>query len=392
MGKRLCQKREISAALTIVKKFFLALLAGLCVGQSASASDQVQFVFDLYHFAGNLSQAQRDALLASPQWKVAANYSLTIAIPGITAHWGSTGLLNMPTLVGNTKTVVLTGNAIQRQGTQLRFVLPNQISFPYRLSSFQISLPLTGFDNDFRLDEMYLVEDDKTGHNELPALFKASTFFLAGTLKTQGMLFRGNNQDPRTYGHGWMDGSGKFGYWPLHRFTFYRESFLFQDKPGHFQNDPKSLDPLPAELRNMKIYRSTMNTRQIDGHRIDFVDISATKERENCYSGDFTYEIVYVDGMPISYSRKSPDPDPAQCRGHYRSMEWGSDGKPFKHGGGLVEWVNNGSSVTYSDWNANCRAVAGGNNSNCNAPPPTQDQIAVIVADALRVRGWFISE
>jgi hypothetical protein len=375
-----------------MKKYLLALLAGLCVGQVARASDQEQFVFDLYHFAGNLSQAQRDALLASPQWKVSASYSPRILIPGITAHWGKDGVFfQMLTLLGDTKTVELTGSEIQRQGTELRFSLPKQMGFPqFRLSSFRISLPLAGFDNEFRLDEMYFVEEDKTGRNELPALLKASTFFLAGALKTQGMLFRGSNQDPGTYGHGWMDGSGEFGFWPLHRFAFYRQPSFFQDKPGHFQYEPKSLDPLPAELRNMKIYRATMLTRRIDGHRIDFVDISATEEREDCSSDDLKYEILYVDGMPISYTRRNPDPK--QCRVHYRYIEWGSDGKPFKFGGTLDERGNHGSQVSNLNWNANCRSVDSGKYSVCDAPPPTQVQIAEVVADARRVRGWFFSE
>jgi len=371
-----------------MKKYIIALLAGLCVWQPASASDQVQFVLDLYHFAGNLSQAQRDALLASPQWRVSASYSPGILIPGITASWERTGFLRIPTLTGDIKTVVLTESEIQRQGTELRFSLPKQMGFPqYQLSSFQISLHLAGYDNEKWLDALFFAVE--AGRSELPALFEASTFFLAGTLKTQGMLFR--SQD--IAGYGWQDNENeKFGFWPLHRFAFYRQPFLFQDKPGHFQNEPKSLDPLPAELRNMKINRATMRTRLIDGHRIDFVDISATEARVDCSSEYYQYEILYADGMPISYSHRTPDPDPLQCRGHYRDIKWGSDGKPFRFGGSLTEWRNHGSFVTYSNWHDNCRSVVSGNFSDCNAPPPTQDQIAEIVADARRVRGWFVSE
>lgn len=361
----------------------IAALLWLATATLAVADNEIEVALDLYHFAGNLDIEQRDALLASPDWKVSASYSPLVSVPGVTASWAKCGFLQLPCLRDHDEEIVLTGSALRRQGTELRFNLPRYKGVRrFRLSYVNVSLPLKRPDSLSGLSTYFFVTREDGVHVS-PVVLEAGAFLLAGTLRMEGEAFRARHFCPDREECWKKIEKGRYEFRPRHRFAFYRLAYLFPDKGRSLQQ------PLPGELENKKIYRATLSTRQVDGHRIDFVDVSATENRNDCSSDDLQYEILYVDGKPITYSRRMPDPDPGQCRGHYRRIEWGNDGKPITFGGMLVEWINHGSSITYFNWNARCDSVVAGNFSECNIPPPTAVQEAEIKADARRVREWF---
>ena len=380
--------REINAAMTIfdmpwavaVRQLAMALMLAM---PALAMAEDVEVALDLYHFAGDLDAGQRDALLASPDWKVSASYKPVVSVPGITASWSKCGFLALPCLRDDAETITLTGSAIRRQGTELRFSLPHYVGVRrFRLDYVNISLRLPGQANHSELATYFYV-DHQEGASVSPVILQADAFLLAGALSMQGESFRPRDYCPDQQECQEKSGSGRYVFRPRHRFAFYRQGYLF---PGPAQ---PLRQPIPPELADKKIYRASLHTRQIDGHRIDFVDISAADKREDCFSNDLKYEIVYVDGEAISFSRRYPDP--AQCRGRYQRIEWGNDGKPLAFGGMRVNWINHGSSVTYFDWKADCRSVAAGNHGACNLPAPTPAQQAEIRAEAKRVRGWFLS-
>ena len=363
-------------------RHFLMAVALAVTVPVASAGD-VEVALDLYHFAGNLSVEQRDALLASPDWKVQASYSPLASVPGITASWSKCGFLSLPCLRDDGEDIILTGSAIRRQGTELRFSLPRYVGVRrFRLAYVSVSLQLPEQRGQSNLLTYFYI-NRKDGVKTSPVVLQAGTFLLAGTLSVQGESFQARYDCSDLLDCSAKADNGRYGFPARHRFSFYRQGYLFPDPA-------QSLGPpLPAELAEMKIYRAVLHTRQEDGHRIDFVDIAATENRDGCSSDDLQYEILYVDGAVIAFSRRMPDPDPAQCRGHYQHIEWGNDGKPLAFGGMQVDWINHGSSVTYFNWRDNCLSVSEGNHNKCNIPPPTAIQEAEIRAEAKRVREWF---
>lgn len=368
---------------------FLSLVAACWVAASASAlaADAVEVSLDLYHFAGNLDEGRRNALLASPDWKVSASYAPSLKIPGVTASWARCGFLSLPCLQADSEEVTLTGSAIQRQGTELRFKLPHHRGVRrFRLSTVTISLPLAGIQDESALETYFFMAGKGDGGVQAaPVVLEANTFFLAGTLRVEGESFRPRNYCPES-GRCWKKAdNGRYVFQPSHRYALYRIGMLFP----HDREQPLQ-QPFPGELVGMKLYRARMLTRTVDGRRIDLVDVSATAEREDCSSDDLQYEILYVDGDVIEYSRRAPDPDPGQCRGHHARLAWGDDGQPITFGHSLTEWINHGSSVTSFSWNAGCSAVVSGNYRDCNGAAPTAARERETKADAARVRRWFV--
>ena len=365
----------------------LSLAAGGCAASAVLAADEVEVSLDLYHFAGNLDEEGRNALLASPDWKVSASYAPLLKVPGVTASWSRCGFLSLPCLQADSEEVTLTGSTIQRQGTELRFKLPHYRGVRrFRLSTVTISLPLAGSRDESPLETYFFVAGKGDGGAQAaPVVLQANTFFLAGTLRMKGEYFRPRNYCPES-GHCWKKAdNGRYVFQSSHRYALYRIGMLFPD-----DKELPLLEPTPGDLRGMKIYRARMLTRVVDGRRIDFVDVSATANREDCSSDDLKYEILYVDGEVIDYTRSAPDPDPGQCRTHFVRMAWGNDGKPITFGYALTEWVNHGSSVTSFSWNAGCSEVVAGNYQDCNGAAPTAAREAEIKADAVRVRRWFV--
>ncbi|PKO86148.1 MAG: hypothetical protein CVU18_16455 [Betaproteobacteria bacterium HGW-Betaproteobacteria-12] len=360
-----------------------ALLLFVLLGSHVHASDDVEVELDLYHFAGNLSEAQRAALLADSAWTVRAGYSPLLRVPGVTASWSRCGLLNLPCLTDDAEEIILMGSAIRREGTNLRFTLPHYVGVRrFRLANVRVQLPNGPYGTLPELETFFYVARED-GVNSSPVVMDGGSFRLAGSIRVEGVAFR-----PRFYCPGsdicrGVDADGRYDFKPMHRFAFYRKSYQFPGK------DVAPLEPLPADLKSKKIYRASLKAHEIDGYRIEFVDISATAAREECSSDDLQYEILYVNGVPITYARWMPDPDPSQCRGHYRQIEWGNDKRPIAHGATLVEWINQGSSITYANWNARCTVVEGGKFGRCNVPAPSAELEAEIRADARRVRAWF---
>ena len=220
-----------------------------------------------------------------------------------------------------------------------------------------------------------------------PVILNGSTFLLAGTLSMQGETFIASEHCSddipwRTTSISCRDRNGFYGFPSKHRFAFYMDG----DTGYNFPDAPTDLrQPLPAELVNIEIHGAHLYTRLVDSHRIDYVDISGTEHRENC-GESLAYQILYVDGVVVGFSRSMPDPDPAVCSYDQQNIEWGSDGKPISFGG-----MRTGDHLTYFRWADNCQSVTIGNNSNCNVPAPTPAQEAEIRAEAKKVREWFLS-
>lgn len=357
----------------------------LVVAQSLSrdAMADVEVEIDLYHLAGNLGSAQRDELLSSPGWTVSASYAPLFSLPGVTASWSRCGFLSLPCLVDDDETLNLSGAEIAREGTRLRFSLPRYVGLRrFRLAHVSIRHLKRPIDSLARL-ETYFFMDDSNGVSRSPVVLDGGSFMLAGSLSMKGAKFRPRFSCPDNETCWGESQQGAYTFKPKHRFAFYRHGYLFPEKEATLRQ------PLPDELKGMKIYRATLKSRQIDGHRVELLDLSATENREDCSSDDLQYEIIYVDGEAVRYSRRMPDPDPEQCRGHYRQIEWDDAGRAVSFGGMLAARVNNGSSISYMSWGANCTALVQGNYSQCNTPPPDAALEAEIRNDARRVRTWF---
>lgn len=361
-------------------------IAALWGSTCAVAADEVEVVLDLYHVAGNLTGEQRDNLLASPDWKISASYAPSLKIPGVTASWGRCGFLSLPCLQEHSEDIVLTGSAIRRQGTELRFKLPRHVGVGrFRLSYVNVALPRVGLTDESGLEAYFFMEPKDGGVHSAPVIMQAHTFFLAGTLRVVGASFRSRHSCPES-GFCWKQvDDGRYLFQPSHRYAQYRIGMLFPGKEAL-----PLLEPLPDDLRGLKIYHATMVSRVVDGRRIDFVDISATANRDDCFSDDLKYEILYVDGQAIDYTRNSFDTDPGRCRGHHVHLTWGNDGKPIAFRRGATDWIDHGSAVTSFSWNAGCSAVIPGNYQDCSAAAPTAGQESEILADAVRVRRWFV--
>ncbi len=367
-----------------VRRLCLVLLALLALHHWCNpALADVEVEIDLFHLAGNLTVAQRDELLADPGWSVRATYAPLISVPGVTASWSRCGFLSLPCLADDVETVRLSSAEIRREGTRFRFSLPRYVGIRrFRLAHVGIEMAKNPYDS-FKRPETYFYVSDEDGTNRSPVILDGGSFVLAGSLTTTGAQFRQRHGCPDSDTCWGTDAQGAYLFKPQHRFAFYRHGYQFPDKEAMLSQ------PLPAELKGMKIYRATLKSRQVDGHLVELLDISATENRADCSSDDLQYEILYVDGEAIRYSKRMPDPDPAQCRGHYRRIEWDDAGQPQSYGGMLVEWVNHGSSITYSNWQANCTALVSGNYSRCNSPPPGIALEVEIRGDARRVRAWF---
>lgn len=364
----------------------MCLAFGLLITLSCACCSvlaDIEVEIDLYHLAGNLTTVQRDELLADPGWTVTASYAPLLSVPGVTASWSRCGFLSLPCVKDDAETVRLSGADIRREGTRLRFSLPRYAGIRrFRLAHVGIGLAKNPHDS-FKRPETYFFVTDKDGTSRSPVVLDGGSFMLAGSLRTQGVQFRPRASCPDNETCWGEDGQGTYLFKPKHRFAFYRDGYQFPGKEASL------FQPLPDDLKSMKIYRATLKSRQIDGHRVELLDIAATENRADCASDDLQYEILYVDGEAIRYSRRMPDPDPSQCRGHYRRIEWDNAGRPLSYGGMLVEWVNHGSSITYMNWGANCSVLEGGNHSRCNTPAPGVSLEAEIRADARRVRTWF---
>lgn len=367
-----------------VRRLCFVLLALLALHHWCNpALADVEVEIDLFHLAGNLTVAQRDELLADPGWSVRATYAPLLSVPGVTASWSRCGFLSFPCLADDAETVRLSSAEIHREGTRFRFSLPRYVGIRrFRLAHVGIEMAKTPYDS-FKRPETYFFVSDQNGTNRSPVVLDGGSFVLAGSLTTKGAQFRQRHGCPDSDTCWGTNGQGAYLFKPQHRFAFYRHGYQFPDKEATL------LRPLPVELKGMKIYRATLKSRQIDGHRVELLDISATENRADCSSDDLQYEILYVDGEAIRYSRRMPDSDPTQCRGHYRQIEWDDARRPVSYGGMLVAWVNHGSSITYTNWAANCTAVESGNYGRCNSPAPDAALEADIRADARRVRAWF---
>src|SRR6185369_11710954 len=105
--------------------FLIVLLALSCFCRLALADVEVEI--DLHNVAGNLSTAQRDALLADPGWRVSASYAPLLSVPGVTASWSRCGFLSLPCLADDSETVSLSGADIRREGTRIGFSLPRYV-------------------------------------------------------------------------------------------------------------------------------------------------------------------------------------------------------------------------------------------------------------------------
>lgn len=367
-----------------ILRLFLALLALLALPYCCNpALANVEVEIDLYHLAGNLTAAQRDELLADPGWMIRATYMPLFSVPGVTASWSRCGFLSLPCLKDDAQMVSLSDAEIRREGTRLRFSLPRYVGIRrFRLTHVGIEMPKKTYDS-FKRPETDFFVSDQDGTNRSPVLFDGGGFVLAGSLTMKGGRFRPRYSCPNSESCWGVDAQGTYLFKPKHRFAFYRHSYQFPGKEATL------LQPQPAELNGMKIYHATLKSRRIDGHLVERLDISATEDRADCYSDDRQYEIIYVDGEVIRYSKRMPDPDPAQCRGHYRQIEWDDAARPQSYSGMVIAWVNGGSSITYLNWDANCTAQEPGNHNRCNSPPPSISLEAEIRADARRVRSWF---
>ena len=362
---------------------YLTMALMLAAATAATASD-VEVTLDLYHFTGNLTVEQRDALLASPGWQVKAGYLPVISVPWVTASWSKCGFLSLPCLQDDTEEIALPGSAIHSQGTQLHFSVPLHVGLRrFRLAYINLRLPLPGGYTvpDLSVD-IYTNTND--GVSTSPVVLKSGTFLIAGTLRMRGGIFQARYDCPDRQQCWEKTENGRYAFRPSHRFGFYNQSYLFPDPAQPIRQ------PLPAELAHSTIYDATRHTHQVDGHRIELIDISANESRENCSSNDRQYEILFVDGEAITFSQTFPDPDPTLCCSHHRHIEWGNDGKPLTFGGMRVESTNRGSSVTYFNWNSGCRSVVAGNTSECNTPAPTPTREDEFRSEATRVRKWFL--
>lgn len=356
-------------------------LVFFCLARSALADVEVEV--DLYHVAGNLTVAQRDALLGDPGWQVSAGYAPLLSVPGVTASWSRCGLLNLPCLSDDQETVNLSGKDIRHDGTRLSFRLPGYVGIRrFRLAHVSLTLAKNTYDSIKRLEISFFVYN-KDGTDHAPVQLDGGSFILAGSLKTKGVLFRsisyGSVNGDMLSGE---DERGGYTFMPKHRFAFYRHPYQYLGKEVTWSSTPR-------DFVGTKLYRATLRSVVVDGHRIESIDIAATQMREDCYSDDLEYEIYYVDGEAIRYMRRMPDTDRTQCHGRFRQMEWDDSGRVVSYNTALTSWVNHGSSVAYTNWAANCVKQVSGNFSKCNSPAPGSAIEADIRADARRVRAWF---
>jgi hypothetical protein len=325
-------------------------LGFFCLARSALAD--VEVVVDLYHVAGNLTVAQRDALLADPGWQVSAGYAPLLSVPGVTASWSRCGFLSLPCLRDDQETVSLSGEEIRRDGTRLSFRLPGYVGIRrFSLAHVSLTLAKNPYDSLERPEVGFFV-DSKDGTDHAPVQLDGGSFILAGSLKTKGVLFR-------LMSYGSVDGDmlsgqderGGYTFMPKHRFAFYRQPYQYPGKEVTWSSTPR-------EFVGTKLYRATLRSVVVDGHRIESVDIAATQTRE-------------------------------ECHGHFRRMEWDDSGRVVSYVTALTSWVNHGSSVAYTNWAANCVKQVSGNFSKCNSPAPGSAIEEDIRADARRVRAWF---
>lgn len=356
-------------------------LGFFCLARSALAD--IEVVVDLYHVAGNLTVAQRDALLADPGWQISAGYAPLLSVPGVTASWSRCGFLSLPCLSNDQETVSLSGEEIRRDGTSLSFRLPGYVGIRrFRLAHVSLKLAKNPYDSLKRPEVGFFV-DSKDGTDHAPVVIDGGSFILAGSLKTKGVQFRlishGSVDSDMFWG---QDDRGIYTFMPKHRFAFYRHPYQYPGKEVTWSSTPQ-------EFVGTKLYRASLRSAVVDGHRVESVDIAATQNREDCFSDDLQYAIHYVDGEAIRYMRKVPDTDLAQCQAHFRRMEWDDSGRVLSYDTALTSWVNHGSSVTYTNWAANCVMQASSSFSKCNSPAPGSAIEADIRADARRVRAWF---
>jgi hypothetical protein len=364
---------------------FLVAVASLFWGGCAWAADPIEVSLDLYHFSGNLSQQQRDAMLASPDWQVSASYSPLLSIPGWTASWGRCGFLSLPCLQDDDETITLPPSSIRRQGTKLSFNLPRYSpQRKFKLFFVRIRLPLTRVAGHSEIETYFYIASKEKGVDVAPVMLSDNTFLLAGTLRMKGERFNARTYCP-DYENCWAGNESVTGYQfsPRHRFATYNQAYLFPGKEIEISR------PLPSVLEQRKVYRAYLKAMQVDGRLVEYVEISATAVDRECFFDDVEYRIIYVDGQPIRFFSKLHNPDPTQCKATYSNMEWSDEGKVISAGGMRGEMINHGSSMTYFDWHVACPAIDPKAFQRCNMPAPSAERIQQTIAEARRVRRWF---
>ncbi|MDR2215228.1 MAG: hypothetical protein LBE59_05225 [Nevskiaceae bacterium] len=361
----------------------LGALAGL-LSLPSRAAGNVEVTLDLYSFGGNLSTDQRDALLADPNWTVQARYSPPVKVPGVTASWQTCGLLNLPCLKDRSEQVTLSGRDIRREGTALRFSLPRRVKMlRWRLANVTIELPKTPTEALRPLEASFDLDYD-FGSSRIPVFVSGGTFVLAGSLTVPGEKIRAFNS-PSDAEIPWrIDARQRYEFMPIHRFAMYQHGYQFDTKSIPLR------EPLPAELAGLTLYQATLLTREVDGHRVEYAEISADGERQRCGSSGVNYKILYVDGEAISYAHSFAE-DAAPCpRGRFLRIVWANEQQPTAFDATLTLWDGGGTpSVSYQSWNLFCEASGVDGSGACNAPPPGAEIQQQAQADARRVRGWF---
>ncbi|MDR0780755.1 MAG: hypothetical protein LBF16_08685 [Pseudomonadales bacterium] len=356
------------------------VVAGLLGFWQRSAAADVEVALDLYDFAGDIDAAQRDALLHDPRWTVSAAYAPPLKLPGLTASWRRCGFFSMPCLEGEDKEITLTGDAITREGSLLRFTLPKRLGFlRYGLSYISIELAMNPYDPQTHLETYFFVADEQKA-SRAPIIIDGGSFRLAGSLELKGARFGAGILSNEAYLG--VDAQGRYHFAPVQRFALYRNGYQFTLRGVALR------EPLPEELRNKKIYHATLDTREVAGHRIERIDISARELDECNGGGSFDYEIQYVDGEPISYAHSFLSTDP--CRGHYQGIQWDDNFRPSVYMSILTEFDSSyATSTTYAAWDVGCGQLEKSDIGRCVAPPPSVELETEIKNDAQRVRGWF---
>jgi hypothetical protein len=361
---------------------------------------EVDVALDLDNVGGNITPAQRDALLASKEVQVTGDYEPRVKIKGVNAEdkpdlfaCGANVFRSCLEFYDSEfRHITLAGTSIQKQGTRLIFKLPSAYDQQGRIL-YQIKVDLSPAAFVFKLSPQI------QGGSYVPVASLGGDFSLNGTLDVKGAILDKGGQDyvanPIECQGPVGDAKNGWRWPPVNRFASY--TYMADPKYAISQEENTKQQfhpPAASEFAGLKVQKAWLGEKTVDGHRLEKIDIDTSGSGDAICDAEginginnFKYKILLVDGKPVSYSLDT-------CLSQ-------AQGKHFVDEHTKAEWLDDGSIASYDHYQRDPSLPSTSSMGKWNVfasqypascvfqPKPDPQTVQNLVKDAQRVRRMF---
>lgn len=366
----------------------MSLLGATLLSSCGDDSTMLSIEFTLDHLSGDIDDAQRERLLSSRAVLATGEYEPRFAIPGINASIERCGLLSMPCIRKDQRSISIPPTAVNVQQHVVRFQIPLKApGSSYRLESVQVKLPFEELQpKDFGPANLTFVRSsaDWQPTQVAPVRIGTQVRALQGSVALNGAEFRvlSNHVDR-------LDGRRKPPYLFRQR---HRLAGFGADGPTSAWYSVQLAQPRPAPLDRAEVYRARLAAAWVHAHWLEWIHIRARVD-DACSGSDQNYELLMVDGDIVRFARWEGDAPPGQCRKRYTQMARGDDGGliQYRSSETIAEAGSYDSQTSSRNWHAQCALMRSRVEHECDSPPPSANEVAAVEEEARRVRAWFPS-